>query len=127
MLPPSGVAAVAGKSRADNLVHRPRQGQLSPTTFRSISSPAQVITKEGHSARLMLGRVEDWRADFRRRSVFRRFRGGPQSGGHDHVSSPCRIERSGRVSRTTLTCSLRAMAYETYAIETTFRRSRRKR
>jgi hypothetical protein len=45
------------------------------------------------------GRVEDWRADFRLRWVFRRFRGGPQSGCHDHVSSPRRIERSVRVSR----------------------------
>jgi hypothetical protein len=29
--------------------------------------------------------------------------------------------------RTTLTCSLRAKAYETYSTETTFRRSRRNR
>ena len=74
-----------------------------------------------------VGWVEDWRADFRLRWVFHRFRSGPQSGCHDHVSSPRRIERSVRVSRTTLTCSLRAMVYGTYATETTFRTSRRTR
>jgi hypothetical protein len=73
------------------------------------------------------GRVEDWRADLRLRRVIHRFRGGPQSGCHHHVSSPRRIERSVRVSRTTLTCSLRAMVYGTYATEVTFRRSRRNR
>jgi hypothetical protein len=73
------------------------------------------------------GRVEDWRADFRLRWVFHRFRGGPQSGCHDHVSSPRRIERSVRVSRTRLTCSFRATVYGTYSTETTFRRSRRNR
>jgi hypothetical protein len=70
------------------------------------------------------GRVEDWRADVRLRWVFHCFRGGPQSGCHHHVSSPRRIERSVRFSRTTLTCSLRATVYETYATETTVRRSR---
>ena len=34
------------------------------------------------------GRVEDWRASFRVRWLFRRFRVGPQSGSHDCVSSP---------------------------------------
>ena len=34
------------------------------------------------------GRVEDWRASFRVRCLFRRFRSGPQSGSHDRVSSP---------------------------------------
>ena len=33
-------------------------------------------------------RVEDWRADLRLRWVFHRFRGGPQSGSHHHVSRP---------------------------------------
>lgn len=51
------------------------------------------------------------RADLRLRWVFPRFRGGPQSGCHRHVSSPRRIERSVRVARTTLTCELLAMAY----------------
>src|ERR1039458_7060531 len=78
---------------------------------------------EGHDR----GRVEDWRADFRLRWVFHTFRGGPQSGCHDHVSSPRRIERSVRFARTTLTCALRTTAYGTYATETTFRRSRRNR
>ncbi len=73
------------------------------------------------------GRVEDWRADFRLRWVFHNFRSGPQSGCHHHVSSPRRIERSVRVARTTLTCSLPATVYVTYATETTFRTSRRKR
>jgi hypothetical protein len=73
------------------------------------------------------GRVEDWRADFRLRWVFHSFRSGPQSGCHHHVSSPRRIERSVRVARTTLTCSLRAMVYGTYATEVTFRSSRRNR
>jgi hypothetical protein len=72
-------------------------------------------------------RVEDWRADGRLRWVIHRFRSGSQSGCHGHVSSPRRIERSVRVSRTTLTCSLRALVYETYATEPTFRRSRRTR
>jgi hypothetical protein len=66
-----------------------------------------------------IGRVEDWRADFRLRWVMHRFRGDPQSNGHHHVSSSCRIERSVRVSRTTVTCSLRAMVYGTYATEMT--------
>src|SRR5216684_9129396 len=70
------------------------------------------------------GRVEDWRADCRLRWVFHSFRSGPQSGCHDHVSSPRHIERSVRFSRTTLTCSLRATVYGTYSTETTFRRSR---
>jgi hypothetical protein len=68
-------------------------------------------------------RVEDWRADIRLRWQFHRFRGGPQSGCHHHVSSPRHIERSVRISRTTLTCLLRAKAYETYPAERTFRRS----
>ena len=33
-------------------------------------------------------RVEDWRASFRLRWRFRRFRSGPQSGSRGHVSSP---------------------------------------
>ena len=74
------------------------------------------------------GRVEDWRADVRLRWwVFHHFRSGPQSGCHDHVSSPRRIERSVRFARTTLTCSLPATVYVTYATETTFRTSRRNR
>jgi hypothetical protein len=60
-----------------------------------------------------VGRVEDWRADFRLRWLFHRFRGGPQSGCHHHVSSPRHIERSVRFSRTTLTCLLHASGYET--------------
>ena len=73
------------------------------------------------------GRLEDWRADFRLRWVFHGFRGGPQSGCHDHVSRPRHSERSVRVARTTRTGSLRAMVYGTYATEVTFRKSRRNR
>ena len=61
--------------------------------------------------------VEDWRADFRLRWVFPRFRGGPQSGCHLLVSSPRRLERSVRFSRTTLTCLLHAPGYETLAVD----------
>ena len=35
------------------------------------------------------GRVKGWRANCRVRWRFRRFRSGPQSGSHGHVSSPC--------------------------------------
>jgi hypothetical protein len=88
--------------------------------FKGSSVASQLIS-------LSCDRVEDWRANCRLRWVFRRFRSGPQSGCHDHVSSPRRIERSVRVSRTTLTCSLLATAYGTYSTETTLRRSRRNR
>jgi hypothetical protein len=68
-------------------------------------------------------RVEDWRADLRLRWVSRGFHLGPQSGCHHHVSSPRHIERSVRISRTTLTCLLRAVAYGTYPTEQAFRRA----
>ena len=43
------------------------------------------------------------------------FRPGPQSGGaHSHVSSPLRLARSVRISRTTRSCTLLAKAYGTY-------------
>jgi hypothetical protein len=86
-----------------------------------------ILFMANYSDTLLCGRVEDWRADFRLWWVFHSFRGGPQSGCHHLVSSPRRIERSVRFSRTTLTCALRTTAYETYATETTFRRSRRNR
>lgn len=74
--------------------------------------------------RLRVGRVEDWRADLRLRWVVHLFRGGPQSGCHHHVSSPRHIERSVRISRTTLTCLLRAVAYRTFPTEQAFRRTK---
>ena len=37
----------------------------------------------------LVGRVKGWRAYIRVRWRFRRFRAGPQSGSHRHVSSPC--------------------------------------
>jgi hypothetical protein len=106
-------------------------------TYRIYEGPSEAAIRQAATANALpidsitevpcRGRVEDWRADVRLRWVFHRFRGGPQSGCHHHVSSPRRIERSVRVSRTTLTCSLRAMVYGTYATEVTFRRSRRNR
>ncbi|HET9643427.1 MAG TPA: DUF3596 domain-containing protein [Burkholderiaceae bacterium] len=38
------------------------------------------------------GRVEDWRADIRLRWLLHRFRDGPQSGCHRHVSSPPKFD-----------------------------------
>ena len=55
---------------------------------------------------------------------FHGFRRGPQSGSPGHVSSPRHVERSGRISRTPLSCPLHAKAYETYRCEQAFRRLR---
>ena len=49
--------------------------------------------------RLNEGRVGGWRADFRVRWLFRRFRSGPQSGSHGLVSSPPLIKPDMRISR----------------------------
>ena len=43
------------------------------------------------------------------------FRVGPQSGSHDHVSSPRLIKRSMRFSRTTLSCLLHVKGYAAYS------------
>ena len=72
------------------------------------------IRKKDISDYMRRPRVEDWRADGRLRWVVHGFLSGPQSGCHSHVSSPRHIERSVRVSRTTLTCLLRAKVYGTY-------------
>jgi len=85
---------------------------------------AGISSRLGPVSVVVPGRVEDWRADVRLRWVIPRFRGGPQSGCHDHVSSPRHIERSVRISRTTLTCLLRAAAYGTYPTRKAFRGSR---
>jgi hypothetical protein len=61
----------------------------------------------------LIGRVEGWRAHGRVRWPFHGFRRGPQSGSPGHVSSPRHVERSGRISRTPLSCPLRATAYAT--------------
>src|SRR5436853_7209128 len=74
-------------------------GGIGPATCGQ--APAYFATRRYLAAVACRGRVEDWRADLRLRWVIHRFRGGPQSGCHDHVSSPRRIERSVRVSRTT--------------------------
>ena len=71
-----------------------------------------------------VGWVEDWRADLRLRWVIHGFHRGPQSGYHRHVSSPRHLERSMRISRTTLTCLLRAVAYGTLPTEQAFRRAK---
>jgi hypothetical protein len=62
----------------------------------------------------LIGRVEGWRAHGRVRWQFHGFRRGPQSGSPGHVSSPRHVERSRRISRTPLSCPLRATAYATY-------------
>ena len=43
------------------------------------------------------------------------FRVGPQSGSHNHVSSPRLIKRSMRFSRTTLSCLLHVKGYAAYS------------
>ena len=48
------------------------------------------------------------------------FRVGPQSGSHDHVSSPRLIKRSMRVSRTTLSCLLHVKGYAAYRVGSAF-------
>jgi hypothetical protein len=63
----------------------------------------------------LTGRVEDWRA-----GLGRRFR--PR-----HVSSPLRVERSVRISRTALPHLLCVEAYWTYPAGATFGPSRRTR
>ncbi len=45
-----------------------------------------------------------------------RFRVGPQSGSHGHVSSPRLIKRSMRFSRTTLSCPLLVKGYVAYRV-----------
>ena len=57
------------------------------------------------------GRVGNWRADGRVRWLFRRFRAGPQSGSHSHVSSSRLVEPSVRFSRTRLSCWLHLSGY----------------
>jgi hypothetical protein len=66
------------------------------------------------------GRVENWRAHSRLRWLPHRFRGGPQSGCHRHVSSSRHVERSGPISGTTLSCLLHLKGYETYQAERAF-------
>ena len=67
----------------------------------------------------LIGRVEDWRADLRRRWVFQCFRTG-RSGCHRHVSSPRHVKRSLRISRTPLPCVLRIKGYGTYQAGSAF-------
>jgi hypothetical protein len=90
-----------------------------------ISQLGVVSTNSTSMEPVIAGRVGDWRADGRLRWVVHSFRSGPQSGCHDHVSSPRHIERSVRFSRTPLTCLLHAKRYGTYPAERAFRRSTR--
>ena len=53
------------------------------------------VLKLGHGYRKNWGRVENWRAYVRVRWRFRRFRFGPQSGSHSHVSSSRSSNRTG--------------------------------
>ena len=48
------------------------------------------------------------------------FRVGPQSGSHDHVSSPRLLKRSMRFSRTTLSCLLHVKGYAAYRVGSAF-------
>ena len=100
-------------------------GSACASTFSRLAQRSLAL-RPAHSrchqfvARLPEGRVENWRADLRLRWVFQRFRAGPQSGCHLHVSSPRHVERSGRFSRTALSCVLRVKGYETYRAGSAF-------
>ena len=73
----------------------------------------QASQPEGLHLRLLPGRVGDWRA------------GLIELPRPHHVSSPRHVERSVRISRTTLSCLLRAKAYGTYPAGATFDHGRR--
>ena len=71
-----------------------------------IGAPSAVSHDGNHAAGRALsaavhagGRVGGWRADFRVRWLFRRFRSSPQSGSHGLVSSPPLIKPDMRISR----------------------------
>src|ERR1019366_2287224 len=91
------------------------QGRRSspPTWHRPIPSPLLRL----HIP--LIGRVEDWRADLRHRWMFQCFSTG-RSGCRRYVSSPRHVERSGRISRTALSCVLRVKGYGTYQAGTAF-------
>ena len=86
--------------------------QLEPGPFRGRT----------RAMRLDRGRVEDWRAHGRARWRIHGFRRRPQSGSPGHASSPRRIKRSRRISRATLTCTLRGKGYESLSRRRRFRR-----
>ena len=52
------------------------------------TTPFCLVGLRRSRGRRRQSRVEDWRASLRVRWLFRRFRSGPQSGSHGHVSSP---------------------------------------
>ena len=60
-----------------------------------------------------VSRVGSWRAAVRVRWFIRRFRAGPQSGSHKHVSSSRHVKPSGPISGTGLSCWLRPKVYVT--------------
>ncbi len=72
-----------------------------PRTLKGCAGPRQ----RAQSRSALSGRVGDWRAKFRVRWFIPRFRLGPQSGSHAHVSSPrpsnrtCGFPASGSQTR----------------------------
>jgi hypothetical protein len=84
-------------------IKAPKEGKRMPAV-KLLHQESQNNTKPG--------RVEDWRADT---SVIQLH----------HVSSPLHIERSGRISRTTLSCVLHAKGYVTYRAGAAFDAGRR--
>ena len=84
-------------------------GRTNAEQEMDLVSPSQLIRRQ-HAPR----RVEDWRVYRRLRWILHSFRCGPQSGCHGHVSSPRRLKRSMRISRTPLSCGLLVKGYETY-------------
>ena len=63
-----------------------RGGDLDPSELAMVAKEKATNHSSEHCASC---RVRGWRAYIRVRWRFRRFRSGPQSGSHRHVSSPC--------------------------------------
>ena len=82
---------------------RRRRRCIRPRAFRNPAHGARrsvaQIQRPPRISSAMRGRVEGWRANFRVRWLFRRFRAGPQSGSHDRVSRPPLIKPDVQVSR----------------------------
>ena len=82
----------AAKAVAEFLAehHAEPSGATAPRTQtkRAVPIQSRQPLRKRPTPDASTGRVEDWRASFRVRWPFRRFRSGPQSGSHGHVSSP---------------------------------------